>query len=91
MPAAAAVIAVFVCIQMLPSASHATEKKEESPAAWSSEPTDEEDETTDHDDGSGTLTDRYMHLDLRDMKPLSREEEEALLGNWGDSDAEDGD
>ena len=43
------------------------------------------------DDGSKALQDRYMHLDLKNIQPLSLEEEEALLGNWGDSEAEDGD
>ena len=90
MPAVAAVIAVFLSLQVLPSASHAIENKEESRVASLTEAADEEDDTTD-DDGSNSLTDRYMHLEIPDIEPLSREEEETLLGNWGDSDAEDGD
>lgn len=43
------------------------------------------------DDGSGALHDRYHHLDLKNIKPLSLKEEESLLGNWGDTEAEYGD
>ncbi len=53
---------------------------------------DSEDEDLDTaDDGSSALPDFYKLYDLEDVKPISAEEEEALLGNWGDSDAEDGD
>ena len=51
----------------------------------------EDDRIVEHDDGSSLLTDRYRDLDLKNIAPLSREEEAALLGNWGDTDAEDGD
>lgn len=43
------------------------------------------------DDGSSVLPDTFRLYDLRDVEPISAKEEEALLGNWGDSGAEDGD
>jgi hypothetical protein len=33
----------------------------------------------------------FKSYDLKDVEPISAKEEAALLGNWGDSDAEDGD
>jgi len=53
-------------------------------------PIDDEDPDTD-DDGSGALRDTYKVYNLEEIEPISAKEEEALLGNWGDTDAEDGD
>jgi len=51
---------------------------------------DDEDPDT-ADDGSRALRDTFKDYDLEEIEPISAKEEEALLGNWGDTDAEDGD
>jgi len=43
------------------------------------------------DDGSRALRDKFKVYNLDEIEPISAKEEEALLGNWGDTDAEDGD
>ena len=43
------------------------------------------------DDGSRALRDTFKVYNLDEIEPISAKEEEALLGNWGDTDAEDGD
>jgi len=51
---------------------------------------DDEDPGT-ADDGSRALRDTFKDYDLEEIEPISAKEEGALLGNWGDTDAEDGD
>ena len=53
-------------------------------------PIDDEDPDA-ADDGSRALRDSLKAYNLDEIKPISAKEEEALLGNWGDTDAEDGD
>ena len=85
-------ITATVCLLSVSAVSHANEQMKEQAASRITENINEEAESDDQqDDGSSALQDRYMHLDLKNIKPLSLEEEEALLGNWGDSEAEDGD
>ena len=85
-------ITVALGLFSAPGSSPAVEKAAEKPAFSATESIDEEAEPEDaQEDGSKALQDRYMHLDLKNIKPLSPEEEETLLGNWGDSEAEDGD
>lgn len=43
------------------------------------------------DDGSRALRDKFKIYNLDEIEPISAKEEAALLGNWGDTDAEDGD
>ena len=54
--------------------------------------TDIEDELADDDDdGSKALPDVFEALNPEDVVEITLEEEEALLGNWGDTEAEGGD
>jgi len=60
------------------------------PVAEDKLPIDDE-ESDNADDGSHALRDTFKVYDLQEIEPISAKEEEALLGNWGDTDAEDGD
>jgi beta-N-acetylglucosaminidase len=91
MTTAVVAIAVALCVQSSPIVSYANEKPAEFRSDSAVYASDNEDETAEHDDGSSVLVDRYQYLDLRNAEPISHEEEKALLGNWGDSYAEDGD
>ena len=51
----------------------------------------EDEESGAGDDGSSALRDLFKSYNLGDVEPIGAKEEEALLGNWGDTDAEDGD
>ncbi len=66
-----------------------------SPAAVSQvtdQDTDDPAEDDDYeDDGSAALGDLFERLQALGVQPISLQEEQALLGNWGDADAEDGD
>ena len=54
--------------------------------------TDIEDESVeDDDDGSKALPEVFKALNPEDVVEITLEEEQALLGNWGDTEAEDGD
>ena len=62
------------------------------PAAIISQDADDAAEDDDYeDDGSAALGDLFQRLHALGVQPISLEEEQALLGNWGDTDAEDGD
>jgi hypothetical protein len=54
-------------------------------------PIDDEESDVAEDDGSRALRDKFKVYNLDEIEPISAKEEEALLGNWGDTDAEDGD
>ena len=43
------------------------------------------------EDGSAALGDLFQRLQALGVQPISLEEEQALLGNWGDTDAENED
>ena len=62
------------------------------PAAVTS-PDIEDESIEDGDDGSSALPDLLKTLNPEDVQEITLEEEQALLGNWGDTDteAEDGD
>ena len=54
--------------------------------------TDIDDESAeDDDDGSSALPHVFRTLNPEDVREITLEEEQALLGNWGDTEAEDGD
>lgn len=75
---------------MTPVTAYAEPASDSVPSAGEQHDIEDEDPDT-ADDGSRTLPDTYKLYDLQDIAPISAKEEEALLGNWGDSDAEDGD
>ena len=53
---------------------------------------DIEDESFDDgDDGSSALPHVFKTLNPEDVQEITLEEEQALLGNWGDTEAEDSD
>ena len=53
---------------------------------------DIEDESfEDDDDGSRALPEVFKALNPEDVVEITLEEEQALLGNWGDTEAEEGD
>lgn len=60
------------------------------PVTADQHPIDDEDPDN-ADDGSRALRDSLKAYNLEEIEPISAKEEEALLGNWGDTDAEDGD
>ena len=60
------------------------------PPAMSS-PDVEDESIEDGDDGSSALPDLLKTLNPEDVEEITLEEEQALLGNWGDTDDEDGD
>jgi hypothetical protein len=43
------------------------------------------------DDGSRALKGHETSFDLEALRPVSADEEKALLGDWGDAENEDGD
>lgn len=66
----------------------------EAPAAADDAVDDEDDDEDDlerDDDGSGRLNDLVETFKLDALVPVPTDEEEALLGNWGDADSEDED
>ena len=76
--------------------AYGAEALQPGPAAVTSPDIDEEsidDGDGDGDDGSSALPDLLKTLNPEDVQEITLEEEQALLGNWGDTDteAEDGD
>ena len=51
----------------------------------------EDDSVEDRDDGSSALPHVFKTLNPEDVQEITLEEEQALLGNWGDTEAEDSD
>ncbi len=47
------------------------------------------DELDDESDGSDRLDERGIRLGERPLQPISADEEQSLLGDWGDSENED--
>ena len=70
--------------------AHAAEGPHNEPAAVTG-PDLEDDAVEDGDDGSSALPAIFKVVDPEDVEEITLEEEQALLGDWGDSDAEDGD
>ena len=72
--------------------AYGAEDLQPGPAAVTSPDIDEE-SIDDADDGSSALPDLLKTLNPEDVQEITLEEEQALLGNWGDTDteAEDGD
>ena len=70
--------------------AYGAEDPQSSPAALVS-PDIEDDSVQDGDDGSSALPDRFKTLNPEDVQEITLEEEQTLLGNWGDTEVEDGD
>ena len=79
-----------VGLAVQPLDAHAAESPHNEPAAIAG-PDVDDDTAEDGDDGSRALPDVFKRVNPQDVEEITLEEEQALLGNWGDSDAEDGD
>lgn len=91
-PAAALFFSLSLSVSLagLSLGAYAAEDLQSRPAALAS-PGIEDDSVEDEDDGSSALPDLFKTLNPKDVKEITLEEEQSLLGNWGDTEAEDGD
>ena len=82
---------LLIAAAMAPATAYSDEIAADSAPVMSDEGDIEDEDPDTADDGSSALTDIFRLYDLKDVEPIGAKEEEALLGNWGDSGAEDGD
>jgi len=83
---------IAACLLMIAPAPAYTNEITAVPTSVAAEQRSIDDEDPDiADDGSRALRDSLRAYNLEEIEPISAKEEEALLGNWGDTDAEDGD
>ena len=73
-----------------PAGAYGAEVLQDNQAAPAS-PDFEDDSLEDDDDGSSALPKFFKALNPEEVQEITLEEEQALLGNWGDTEAEDGD
>ena len=87
----AAAVCLLLATALAPISVYADEITPNSEPTINNELAIEDEDPESADDGSSALRDMFKSYDLKDVEPISAKEEAALLGNWGDSDAEDGD
>jgi len=83
---------IAACLLMIaPTPAHTDDIASGSASVAVDKPLIDDEDPDSADDGSRTLRDTFKAYNLQEIEPISAKEEEALLGDWGDTDAEDGD
>jgi hypothetical protein len=89
---AAGFMVIAACLLMIaPTPAYTDDITSSSTSVAADKPLIDDEDPDSADDGSRALRDAFKVYNLDEIEPISAKEEEALLGNWGDTDAEDGD